>query len=62
MNMLTIKIMTSFLFFSPFGRYTLGPAKTYTLRGTPRTYAVEPAGCDRQLDNLKGPVRGNEGL
>ena len=27
-----------------FSQYFLGPAKTYTLRGTPRTYAIKVQG------------------
>ena len=29
------------------GNFRLGPAKTYTLRGTPQTYATKLGDCDR---------------
>ena len=39
----------------------LGPAKTYILRGTPRTYAIK-AGLSPTIRQLKSaPVRGTEG-
>ena len=35
---------------SAFMQYALGPAKSYILIGTLRTYAIKAPGCDRQLD------------
>ena len=40
----------------------LGLAKTYILRGTPRTYAIETRAVTHNLTIKKGPVRGIEGL
>ena len=44
----------------------LGSARTYTLRATPRAYAIQTGDCDRQLDNrprrrTDGPARRIEG-
>ena len=39
----------------------LGPAKTYTLRGTPRTYAIKTRAVTDNWTINKGPRKGNRG-
>ena len=41
--------------------YTLGPAKTYILRGTPRTYAIKTRAVTDNSTIKKGPRKGNGG-
>ena len=39
----------------------LGPAKTYILRGTPRTYAIKTRAVTNNLRIKSTPVRGTDG-
>ena len=39
----------------------LGPAKTYALRGTPRTYAIKTRAPTDNSTTKKGPQKGNRG-
>ena len=39
----------------------LGPAKTYILRGTPRTYAIKTRAVTDDWTIKKGPCKGNRG-
>ena len=41
--------------------FTLGPAKTYILRGTPRTHAIQIRAVTENQTIEKGPRKGNRG-
>ena len=43
------------------GGHSLGPAKTYILGGTPRTYAIETGDVTDNWTIKKGPHKGNRG-
>ena len=42
-------------------KFTLGPAKTYILRGTPRTRAIKTRAVTDNWTIKKGPRKGNGG-